>query len=196
MPQIRSATFMDEPDTATGLDQLIERSSQGDRRAFRELYDLTSPRVFAVVRRMVGRADVAEDILQDVYLAIWRKAAVSYRSGETTGLAWLLTVARHRAIDRLRDHKRQSKLIGALDVDTQTLIASTSTESWQERDAESERLARGLAGIPEQQRNALLLAYYYGLTHEELSERLNVPLGTAKSWVRRGLRAMQEQLES
>ncbi len=150
----------------------------------------TSARLFAVTLRLVGRRDVAEDALQDAYLAIWRKAG-QYQPRKGAPLAWMMTIARYRAIDRLRrDGGKEREFKDWEDVaDGPEVMLAAKTGL---PDAISATIRKCVEGLQANQKKAILLAYYYGMTHEELAKHLKSPLGTIKSWVRRGLVQLQE----
>lgn len=168
---------------------LLSRSAAGDREAFAELYHLTSPRLFALALRLMRRRDLAEDLLQEVFLRVWRKAGL-YRADAGEPWGWLVVMLRHCAFDRLRQNR---PLLAAAGSDGGAGAAVAVSEDWQQAGI-SEDLRDCIAQLDSNQRRAILLAYYYGLTHEELSSHLQVPLGTAKSWIRRGVVRLKECL--
>jgi RNA polymerase sigma-70 factor (ECF subfamily) len=174
------------------LTLLLYRVSQGDRSAFSQLYQLTSPRLFAIGLRLMRRRDLAEDLLQDVYLRIWRKAGL-YRAGCGEPMGWLVILLRRCALDRLRRDPRF--VTGGNDAESPAADADPGElpQDWSLQEV-SQDLRHCLDRLDANQRRSILLAYYYGLTHEELSTHLEVPLGTVKSWVRRGLLRLKECL--
>jgi RNA polymerase sigma-70 factor (ECF subfamily) len=139
---------------------------------------------------MLGRADLAEDVLQDTFVTIWERAA-HYDPTLGSAVAWMTTIARHRAIDRLRIAGREVQADPDRPFETDANLASKAINI-----GESFAVRRALRELSDDHRHAVMLTYSYGYTHEELAERLGVPLGTAKSWVRRGLQAMKESLAS
>ena len=167
------------------LDDLLVAAATGDRAAFGELYDRTASRVFGLVRRIVVDPAQAEEVTQDVYLEVWQTAP---RFDPTRGsaISWMFTLAHRRAVDRVRSAQsaRDRDLrIGARDVD---VPVDTVAESAEVR-IEHERAHEALAGLSEQQRECVALAYYGGLTQAEIAERLGVPLGTVKTRLRDGM---------
>jgi RNA polymerase sigma-70 factor (ECF subfamily) len=175
-------------DMARGpVEALLSDVRAGDRAAFRALYDATSPRLFAAILRMVGRRDVAEDVLQDAYVQIWQRAS-GYDPTEGPALPWLLAIARYRAIDRLRAGGR---LVPVGDAIEEAQGSRPSADDTGTRAA----VRMALDALGTDQRRALLLTYELGLTSEELADALGVPLGTAKTWVRRGLAALKARLD-
>ena len=171
---------------------LLDGTARADRHAFGELYRLTSPRLFAVALRLLRERELAQDVLQEAYLAIWQKAG-DYRAERGQPLAWMAGIVRNRSIDRLRQLQRQA-------AGQESLRATAPNPDWEARLRDHEAtMARGLRDclgqLQENQRKAIQLAYYYGLTHEELAEAMNAPLGTVKSWVRRGLLQLKDCFE-
>lgn len=175
------------------LEALLEASGSGDRQAFAEAYRIAAPRLFAVALRMLRRRDLAEDVLQESFISIWRKAG-QYRPERGRPLAWMASIVRNRAIDRLRSDKRKSAAL-AESRDDAAVVANPGLAE----PSIPEHLAASLRGCLERlqinYQRSILLAYYYGLTHEELTQRLGAPLGTVKSWVRRGLLQIKDCLD-
>jgi RNA polymerase sigma-70 factor (ECF subfamily) len=175
------------------LADLLETIARGDRAAFSALYRATSGRLFAVALTMTRRRDVAEEVLQDAYLRVWHKARL-YQRDRGQAIGWLVTIVRRTALDRLRQGQHDPLGAGVVEHNDEV---STGGEA---------DLAEWLRGLGEDvrdclrrltanQQRAVLLAFYHGLTHEELADRLGVPLGTAKSWVRRGLERLKTCLD-
>lgn len=174
------------------LDQLLRAAADGDRGAFRAIYDATSAKLFGVAVRILKRSDLAEDVIQDAYLKIW-DAAPNYRQELGSPMSWMVAITRNRAIDVLR--KRTE--VGVEDQKDGGERADDAPDPF-EATAQSSEL-KALLGCMERlnpdQRKCLLMAYYYGYTHEEISEHLSTPVGTVKSWIRRGLARVKECLE-
>ena len=175
------------------LEDLLASTVAGDRQAFAQLYQLTAGRILAIVLRLVGNRTIAEEILQEAFLAIWRKAD-QYNLERGTPLAWMMTIARNKAIDRLRAEGPATRIVQNFDDSTAARISEI---------AETSALPAHLTGpvrqcveaLQDNYRKALLLAYYYGLSHDELASTLKSPLGTVKSWVRRGLLQLKECID-
>lgn len=181
------------------LAALLAATAGGSQQAFRELYRASSPNLFALLQRMLKRRDWAEEALQDCYLKIWQKSE-SYEPRKGAPLTWLLTIARYRALDLLR-MRRPEVLESDVGEDGPDHLgqAPDPTQNPVARAEESEglgRLERCMGGLGSEQRDSVLLAYYEGYTHHELAARLKAPLGTVKSWVRRGLQQLRECLEA
>lgn len=186
--------FPSERTESAVLANLLAATARGDRAAFAELYRMTHRRLYAIVLAMLRRQDAAEDILQETYLAVWRTAG-QYQSGRAPALIWLMAIARHRAIEYLRQYRRRT---------LEALAEPLAEEALQTPDLNQsldiEHLAHAiqecLRRLSADQSQAIALAFFYGLSHEELATRLQTPLGTVKSWVRRGLLQLKGCLES
>jgi len=177
----------------TPLKPILKRVAQGDRDAFRLLYESTSAKLFGVAIRILKRSDLAEDAVQDTYLKIWNGAA-GYKPGYGSPLAWMVTITRNRAIDMIR--KRSESQID--DESSQKIIdenvPNPFKQAAQNRDLRSFLVC--LKKLDEEYQRCLLLAYYYGYTHEEIAERQSAPVGTVKSRIRRGLAQVRECLDN
>jgi RNA polymerase sigma-70 factor (ECF subfamily) len=171
--------------------ELIRRIAGGDEEALASLYDHYKSILFSLILRILHSRSEAEDILQDVFIQVWKKAA---DFDETRGrpFTWLVTLARSRAIDRLRQLNSRER--------TATEAGRDAPEDWTdaEKDAiKSEQSAvihGALAELPEDQRRTLLLAYFEGLTQTEIAAKLNAPLGTVKTRMRSGMIKLRELL--
>ena len=178
-----------EPEQRRRSAELIEASANGDRTAFRRLYDLSARFVFGVVMAILRDREMAEEVAQEVYISIWKNAN-AFDSEKGNPLAWMAAIARNRAIDRLRVERARGFITFTDEVPD---IADESNVA----DALPEAIAvrRVLAELRPDFRRALMLTYFHGYTHSELACVLDIPVGTAKSWVRRGLAALKEALE-
>ncbi|TXH05657.1 MAG: sigma-70 family RNA polymerase sigma factor [Nevskiaceae bacterium] len=177
------------------LSHLLAATAAGNQRAFRELYDATASHLFGLLLRMLKRRDWAEEALQDCFLKVWQKAE-TYAPDKGAPMTWLMTVARYRALDLLRVKRPEVEM--PEEGEEQPLTFADETQSPEDRAVEGEgigRLENCMEGLQQEQRQSVLLAYYEGYTHQELAERLQAPLGTVKSWVRRGLARLRECLE-
>ena len=184
---VAEALYETESEPLVGL---LAATARGNRDAFSQLYRETSPKFFAIALNMVRRRDLAEEILQEAYLAIWRRASL-YSPARGGPSAWMASIVRYRAIDRLRAQKRTASEVSAPEGDVDA-VADRSVLDIPVDFSDAISLQGCLSGLAEKQRNAILLVYYYGLTHEELAERLKAPLGTVKTWVRRGLLQLKD----
>ncbi len=179
-------------DARAHLTEMLVRTGAGDRAAFRDLYRLTSAKLFGVCLRICGERQAAEDVLHEVYLTVWKRAG-AYEPGRASPITWLATIARNRAIDwrRAQGIRRHAPIEDAPDIADAAPLASETMES----DEAAHHLSQCLDGLDDNQRVAIRTAFFEGVTYAELAERQAVPLGTMKSWVRRGLARLKECLE-
>jgi RNA polymerase sigma-70 factor (ECF subfamily) len=175
------------------LSGLLARAAGGDERAFARLYEATSAQLFGIALRIMRERHAAEDVLQDAYVRIWDSAS-SYAPDKGAALGWMVAILRHRAIDALRRRRPHLPLDAAPEADAMA-DANPDPFSHAAQGAATRRLIACLDALGGRQKECLVLAYYDGLTQEELAARLAAPLGTVKSWVRRGLLQLKECLE-
>jgi len=174
---------------------LVQRLLQRDVRAFEQLYDRHSRIVYGLVLRILQQASTAEEVVQDVFLQLWRNAG-QYQSGRGPFVPWLLTLARNRALDNLRlKSERQRRR----EDQTEELPAIAQAPEYEraldeKRRAETVRSLMGL--LSAQQKKAIEMAYFEGLSHSEIAAALHEPLGTVKSWIRNGLLRLKEGLQA
>ncbi len=175
------------PDPAEARARLcaaLERVGAEDRDAFREVYALTSAKLFGICLRICGERTGAEDVLHEVYLTIWKRAG-AFEPGRASPISWLATIARNRAIDWVR----AKGVRPTRPIEDAALIADETPDQFSiaQRDETSRRLHDCLDALEERQRDAIRTAFFDGMTYAELAAAKGVPLGTMKSWVRRGL---------
>jgi RNA polymerase sigma-70 factor (ECF subfamily) len=173
---------------AAALVVLLDRAATGDAAAFKNLYDATSAKLFGVILRILNERGEAEDVLQEVYTTVWRKAA-EFDSGRASPITWMVTIARNRSIDRLRARgsRPTSPLEAAIDVRDTALPADELIDA----SDDARRLHAALGTLDARHAAAIRSTYFEGLTYEALAMREGIPVGTLKSWVRRGLLRMQ-----
>jgi RNA polymerase sigma-70 factor, ECF subfamily len=183
-------TYPFDPDR---LRDLLLATAGGDAGAFEQLYQSTSAKLFGICLRIVQQRSDAEDVLQDVYVTIWRKAA-QFDAARASAITWLAMMARHKAIDRLRAGgiERNS---APIDLAEDLSDPNASTLALAETDEQHRRLDACLGELEVQRRNLIRVAFFEGATYEELAERCGSPLGTVKSWIRRGLLRLKACLE-
>ena len=172
--------------------RLIRQVANQDRDAFSQLYDRFSTLVFTLAMRMLKARSDAEDLLQEVFVQVWRQAQ-NYSTERGSPEAWIVNIARSRAIDKIRSIRRMEKSF----VLTEDPARAESTDNVESSAAESEvRMAinSALANLPEAQRKVLELAYFAGLTQTEIATRLAEPLGTVKTRMRSGIQRLREML--
>jgi RNA polymerase sigma factor (sigma-70 family) len=183
-------------DAIVGRSQLtaaLARVASGDRGALEMVYRDTSAKLLGVCLRILADRAEAEDVLQEVYLTVWRKAG-AFDPDRAGPMTWLVAIARNRAIDRLRSGaaaRRMQPMETAESIPDPAPSAPWLVESAQE----SRRLAACLEELGEQPRTAIRAAFLDGLTYEELATRMCIPLGTIKSWIRRGLMKLRACLD-
>jgi RNA polymerase sigma-70 factor (ECF subfamily) len=177
----------------TALEPLIEASAAGDRAAFAALYDAAAPQLFGLALRILKRRDWAEDVLQEALVSAWRNAG-DYRRALGSGKTWLTVILRNRALDRLRREAAARLADGGGDLPDVADPAPSALDLAIAGD-DGRRLKDCLDTLEDMQKRAIVLAYYDGLTHEQLAARLAAPLGTVKSWIRRGLMRLKGCLE-
>ena len=176
---------MDAP--AHAADQvLLARVSGGDAVALRTLYDGCAGRAMAIAFRVLGSRSEAEEVVQETVVQVWRQAA-SYDASRGGAMAWIATIVRSRALDRLRARAASERAVARSEADPATQPTAPATaEVAAQRELRAQVLA-ALAALPVEQRSAIELAYYEGLSHSEIAARLGDPLGTVKTRVRLGL---------
>jgi RNA polymerase sigma-70 factor (ECF subfamily) len=174
------------------LGRLISSIAAGDQSALAELYDRSSRVAFGLILRVLGDPSMAEEVTLDVYTQVWRQAK-TYDSARGTPLAWLLTIARTRAIDRLRSGKQERQRSESLDSADAVKASGNPEES--SVLSEQQRIVQGaLAGLSADQREVIELAYFQGLSQSEIASTLGQPLGTVKTRTRLGLIKLRETL--
>lgn len=184
------ATSQQAPDQSRDGVALLRRIADRDETAVAALYDRYSRLLFGLIHRILRDRGEAEDVLQDVYLAVWSRAE-SYEARLGSAEAWLVRIARNRAIDRLRSRTVRVRAIEALDPPH---VAPDNPEHAASRSEQRERVVRALEPLPGEQRELIEHAYYFGLTQSELAVRFGLPLGTVKTRIRTGMLTMREWL--
>jgi RNA polymerase sigma-70 factor (ECF subfamily) len=172
--------------------RLIQQVANQDRDAFGQLYDRFSTLVFTIAMRMLKARSDAEDLLQEVFVQVWRQAQ-SYKAERGSPEAWIVNIARSRAIDKIRSIRRMEKSF----VLTDDPARAESSDNVESSVAESEArmaMSSALANLPETQRRVLELAYFDGLTQTEIANRLAEPLGTVKTRMRSGIQRLRDML--
>ena len=193
----------DWSERSLALSQLLARTGLGDRAAFASLYEQTSSHLLGVVLRIHRDRAQAEDILQEVYVNVWR-AAKSFDAAQSQPLTWLTSIARNRAIDSLRRTNTQPQLQTNFsnpdqeDSDVYDIVASDAPGPLDllSRASDARALSSCMEGLSPQQRQSVALAFFDGLSHAEVAYSMRQPLGTVKSWMRRALLTLKGCLES
>jgi RNA polymerase sigma-70 factor, ECF subfamily len=175
------------------LTELLAACSLNDQKAFARLYQMTSANLYGVVLRILNREAWADDCLQEAFVKIWNNAE-SYRSYLAAPMTWMMTIARNQALDQLRRRRREVIESDSDGFKEEVDPAPLPLDRLDQSD-EGGRLKACLDQLNENQRQIIALAYFKGLTHEELAKRTDVPLGTVKTWIRRGLEQLRMCLE-
>ena len=177
--------------TEAALPDLLARTALGERRAFEALYRATRAKLFAVSLRIVRERPLAEEVLQDSFVAIWNHAA-DYAAGKGSPLTWMATIVRNRSLDVIRRSRETPDVDDELAANLVDETAAPGREM--EARAAAHALHRCLEELEAEQRQSIALAFFHGLSHSELAGHLRRPLGTVKTHVRRGLGRLRECL--
>jgi len=174
---------------------LLEATGRGDQQAFAELYNAAAPKLYAVALRILKQEGPAQECLQDGLVRIWERAA-DYRAERGAPMTWMGTIVRRRALDMIRRSNREHVGTGSEDV-TRWLDTRAAADPGEEPadPVARDRLLACMAGLRPEQQQVLRWAYFEGLTHPEMAERSQVPLGTVKTWIRRGIARLKDCLE-
>jgi RNA polymerase sigma-70 factor (ECF subfamily) len=187
------AEALDPAGRRAQLSEALKRVARGEVSALEAVYSATSAKLFGICLRILNDRQEAEDVLQEVYVSVWRRAG-SFDSGRASPITWLSTLARNRSIDRLRTLRRSGTVEP---VEAAEHIADPSPDplATLESNDDSRRLADCLGELEERTAHAIRSAFFGGITYSDLAARSAVPVGTMKSWIRRGLAKLQECLE-
>ena len=169
----------------------MELVAAGDRQAFAKLYDALAPAVYGVARRVVRDPSQAEEIAQEVFVQIWRHAARFDRQ-RASARTWAITIAHRRAVDRVRSEQSdrdRRRRVASLEIDHSHTPVDEVAAGF-----DRQQVIHHLSLLSDHQRQAITLAYYEGLTQQQISERLGVPLGTVKTRVRDGLERLRQRM--
>jgi RNA polymerase sigma-70 factor, ECF subfamily len=175
--------------------ELLRRIAAQDRAAFAEFYDRHAALMFSVASKILNQAAEAEDVLQETCVQIWEKAGnFDPKLGKAS--SWVATLARNKAIDRIRASQRRSRLAEEAGAEFAITHEAGDTANEAIHGGDKARLIQSaITGLPAEQRRAIELAFFSGLTQDEISKKLNEPLGTVKARIRRGLLKLRDQLE-
>lgn len=177
-----------EPDSDV---ELLHAVARGDEDALARLYDRYRVILFSLLVRILKSREEAEDVLQEVFLQIWKRAK-DFDEFRGKPFTWLVTLARSRAIDRIRQLGARQRLAESASQETPEEVSDAAADTLHSE--QREIVARALAALPEEQRHALNLAYFDGLTQSEIAEQLDTPLGTVKTRMRSGMIKLRELL--
>ncbi|MBA5685961.1 sigma-70 family RNA polymerase sigma factor [Duganella sp. LX47W] len=192
-PAVSSAAQAPDP---VQLRRWLQDAAHGDAQAFRALYDATSAKLFGFALRILHKRELAEDVLQESFVAIWHNAA-SYQSQLAAPMTWLTTIVRNKAFDLLRRSDATVEIDSdpfATDVMNALQDPHATPPDVLQLSSEARALARCLAALEGMQRQAIGLAYFHDLSHSEVAHQLALPVGTVKTWIRRGLERLRRCL--
>lgn len=171
----------------------LQQAASGDEGAFASLYDETNSLVYGLALRMLGNVEDAEEVTLDVYNQVWRIAR-SFDAQRGTVTAWLMTLSRTRSLDKIRARASRAKNVDPLPEQFDLPSPDISPEDQTSASQQRKLVLAALNQLPSEQRRALELAYFQGLSHSELAERLGEPLGTVKTRIRLGMIKLRELL--
>ena len=174
---------------------LVHRLLQKDVSAFEQLYDRHSRAIYSLVLRILQQAGTAEEVVQDVFLQLWRNAA-QYDVSRGPFVPWLFTLARNRALDALRLKSERQRRREDQTEELPPIISVPQYEQQFDEMRRAEKVRTLMASLTPQQKKAIELAYFEGLSHSEIAAALKEPLGTVKSWIRNGLLRLKEELQA
>jgi RNA polymerase sigma-70 factor (ECF subfamily) len=190
------AAFTSSSPREVSLDAtLLSRLLQKDVSAFEQLYDRHSRLVYGLVLRILQQASTSEEVVQDVFLQLWRNAD-QYDSSRGPFVPWLCTMARNRALDQLRLKSERQRRREDQPDELPSVVVAPDYEKALDEKRRAERVRALMASLTPQQKKAIELAYFEGLSHSEIAATLKEPLGTVKSWIRNGLLRLKEGLRA
>jgi len=170
-------------------EELMPLVNNGAPKAFAALYDRHSQAAYCLAYRMMGEKQAAEDLVQEAFIKVWRRAG-SYRAQKGSVRTWILSIVHNRGIDQLRSHASRRRTQEKIEASAASSQPSEAfAETW--RNTQSEQVREALSTLPKEQLKILELAYFSGYTHVQIAELLNVPLGTVKGRMRLGLQKMR-----
>jgi RNA polymerase sigma-70 factor (ECF subfamily) len=172
---------------------LIAKTARGDQEAFSRLYDQSSPHIYGLILRVVNQPQIAEEVMMDVYVQVWKQAQ-SYNVNRGTPMGWLVTLARSRAIDRLRSGGLERATVTSVEEVRGLMSDGANPEDQSSGRQRAEIVRNALATLPYEQRESLVLAYFGGYSQSEISEQLGIPLGTVKTRIRMGMIKLRDAL--
>lgn len=192
----QSETMLDRETSNECQVQLLGRIAAQDRQALAEFYDQTAAVLYSVAVRILGDVHDAEEVVQDVFVQIWNKAA-TFDAALGAPFHWALGITRNRSIDRLRGRQRRTRVLEALTEETANHpMAPPPPSNFALSEEELNAIRSGVKSLPQDQRQAIEMAFFGGLTHAEIAGVLKEPLGTVKARIRRGMLKLRESLQA
>ena len=175
--------------------QLLRRIAAQDREALGEFYDQTAAPLFSTAFRILGDTHEAEEVVQDVFVQIWNRAS-TFDGALGTPFHWALGIVRNRSIDRLRARQRRSRLLQEMVEQTPAEADPPADNQFALNEEEVAQVRQALKDLPLEQRQAIEMAFFAGMTHGEIACHLDQPLGTIKARIRRGMLTLRESLQA
>ena len=189
-------SMVDQQTAEESQAQLLLRIAAQDAQALAEFYDLTAKPLFSLAVRILGDVSEVEEVIQDVFVQIWKNAP-SFDPLLAPAFHWALSITRHRSIDRLRSRQRRARLIENLETDAAANAPASAGADQDALAAEDTAAVRATLGtLPAEQRRVIEMAFFGGLTHQDIAKALNEPLGTVKARIRRGLLKLRDSLSA
>lgn len=177
------------------LNQLLEKTAEKDQRAFQKLYQTLSPKLFGLALRLSNHnKEAAEDILQEAFIKVWNKAHM-FDAQKATANTWIARIVRNQALDKIRSEKSRPTLVGEAEYESMEYAsASLAPDQKELYQQQLNALKTQLDALPDKQRQCVSQAIINGYTHTEISQELDVPLGTVKAWIRRALEQFRHNM--
>jgi len=166
--------------------ELLKKTAQGDQLAFKQLYEQASPRLMSLSLRLMKTEALAEDVLQEGFIKIWDKAD-TYTSSKGKAITWMSTIVRNKGLDKLRSLKTKPTETEIEYEGVEFASSELKPDDLQNMSQDIQSLMACMDKLKPDQKECILLSYYYGHTNQELADKLDKPLGTIKAWIRRGL---------
>jgi len=174
--------------------QLLRRIATRDESALADLYDQTSAVIYSTAFRMLGSAHDAEEVVQETFVQIWERAGL-FAPALGSALGWALRITRNKCIDRIRARRRRARMFEDVGEETKAAVAGELEAMTGLSAEELGNVCSAVRGLPADQRQAIELAFFGGLTHQEIAEQLEEPLGTVKARIRRGMLKLRDALQ-
>jgi RNA polymerase sigma-70 factor (ECF subfamily) len=178
------------------LQAQLARVAQGDKAAFGRVYRMTSAHLFGVALRILNRRELAEDVLQDAFVSVWHQAG-TYQAAASQPMTWLISIVRNKSLDVLRSATVRRETEMPVDEEGKEMDIEDDRPNplgLLERAADALGIRRCMEALDASHRQCLALAYYHGMSHAEIANHLNAPLGSVKAWIRRGLERLKKCL--
>jgi RNA polymerase sigma-70 factor (ECF subfamily) len=174
--------------------QLLRRIAARDKAALTDLYDQMSAAIYSMALRTLGSAHDAEEMVQETFVQIWERAG-SFDPTRGSALGWALVITRNRCVDWFRTHRRRARMLEEVGEEVKATVAADKDATAGLSAEELDNVRSAVGGLPADQRQAIELAFFGGLTHQEIAEQLVEPLGTVKARIRRGMLKLRDALQ-